>query len=124
VPDAESSEQPTSIDNDAPGPPSICTADVFRALIEDELRNGRLTPTRRRRIVRYAMAMGLTATQAGDLIAECRHKGLEHADPQIRQHALRLVYPDPPMIPAGIKLAFAAIVAILLDLVLVAVVMS
>ena len=101
--------------------PPIKTEDVFRSLIEEELRNGRLSPWRRRRIVRYAAAMGLKATEAGALIAECRSAALSDPDPSIRQHAMRLIYPDPPLVPAGVKLALAVAVAIALDLLLVAV---
>jgi len=106
------------------GSSSINTADVFRALIEEELRSGRLTIARRRRIVRYAMAMGLSATDAGELIAECQSQALEESDKTTRSHALRLVYPSPPLVPAGVKLALAAIVAIALDILLVAVLLK
>ena len=44
---------------------------IFRELILEELRAGRLTPIRRSRIVRYASQIGLTAIEAGRLIAEC-----------------------------------------------------
>jgi hypothetical protein len=110
-------ERPSDLDADAR---AIPTSDVFRALIEEELRSGRLTPSRRRRIVRYATAMGLSATEAGELITECQRQALEDADPTTRRHALRLVYPDPPLLPAGLKLALVVIVAIALDMLLVA----
>jgi len=101
--------------------PPIKTEDVFRSLIADELRNGRLSAARRRRIVRYAAAMGLNATEAGEVISECRIVALSDPDPHIRRHAMRLVHPDPPLIPAGLKLALAVIVAVALDALLVAV---
>lgn len=101
--------------------PPVRTEDVFRSLIEEELRTGRLSASRRRRIVRYAAAMGLDAAAAGELITQCRDEALKDSDPRVRQHAMRLIYPDPPLIPAGLKLALAAGIAIALDVLLVAV---
>ncbi len=51
---------------------SIPTETIFREMILGELRDGRLSPWRRRRIVRYAAAMGLSATEAGRLLDSCR----------------------------------------------------
>ncbi|MCC7292856.1 MAG: hypothetical protein IT449_12415 [Phycisphaerales bacterium] len=45
--------------------------EVFRAMIEWEAISGSLTPSRRRRLVRYAAQLGLSATQAGELIRAC-----------------------------------------------------
>ena len=69
-----------------------CDVDaVFRQLIEDEIRSGRLTKSRRRRIVRYAAQLRLSAVEAGQLIEACRQRVLEDSQPQQQPHALRLV---------------------------------
>ena len=98
--------------------PSIDTKEVFRQLIVDEIRNGRLTPARRRRIVRYAAQLGLSAVQAGRLITACREEVLKGRDPTERYHALRLVEPTPTRVPTHIKIALVITGAILLDLLL------
>ncbi len=68
---------------------------IFRELIAVELRAGRLTPSRRARIVRYASQIGLSAVQAGRFITECRDDALDHSDESIRGFALRLADPPP-----------------------------
>jgi len=68
---------------------------IFRELIVTELRSGRLTPSRRARIVRYASQIGLSAVEAGRLIAECQDEALEHSDETIRGFALRLASSPP-----------------------------
>ena len=67
------------------------TETIFRELIAAELRAGRLTPLRRARIIRYASQIGLSAVEAGRLIAECRDDALAHSDEKIHEFALRLV---------------------------------
>ena len=52
--------------------PRLDTASIFREMIAREVRDGELTPWRRRRIVRYAAGLRLSATEAGRLIEECR----------------------------------------------------
>lgn len=75
--------------------PSIDTKEIFRQLIADEIRAGRMTPRRRRRIVRYAASMGLSAVQAGELLAACREELMESDDLEDRYRALRLYDPPP-----------------------------
>lgn len=99
--------------------PSIGRDDVFRKLIADEIRNGRLSPSRRRRIVRYAAQLELSAVQAGELITACREKALQSNDPAERFHALRLVEPPTPRVPTSVKIAVVVGLAILLDLLVV-----
>jgi len=53
---------------------------IFRALIADEVRQGRLSPFRRRRIIQYAAHLGLSVEEVGSLIAECRSEA-EGGDP-------------------------------------------
>lgn len=73
--------------------PPINTQDVFRRMILDEIRQGRLTRARRRRIVQYAANLGLSAVEAGRMIAACRDELLEGEDHSARVQALRVVEP-------------------------------
>ena len=117
VPDPHVASRKT--DGDLPAfVPSIDTKDVFRQLIVDEIRNGRLTPARRRRIVRYAAHLGLSAVQAGRLIAACREEVLQACDPTERYHALRLVEPTRTRVSTHVKIALVVAGAIILNLVL------
>ncbi len=99
--------------------PSIDTQDIFRQLITDELRNGRLTPARRRRIVRYSAGLGLSAVQAGRLVKACRQEVLQSSDPAERYHALHLVEAPPTKVPTPVKIAIVVAAAILVDVLLV-----
>ena len=94
------------------------TKEIFRELIAQEVRSGRLTPSRRRRIVRYAAQLHLSAVEAGRMIAECREEALESEDPEEVYHALRLVEPPPAELPVAVKIAIALAGAILLNLML------
>ena len=99
--------------------PSIDTDEIFRRLIADELRAGRLTRARRRSIVQYAAQMGLSAVQAGRLIAACRDEALRSRDPIERRCAFRLVDPPPARVPTPLKIAMVIAAAIVLDLLVV-----
>ena len=92
----------------------IDTQEIFRELIAQEVRSGRLTPSRRRRIVRYAAQLHLSAVETGRLIAECRAEALESDDPQEIYHALRLVEPPRAEMPVAFKVAIVAAGAIVL----------
>ena len=96
--------------------PTIESGEIFRQLIKDELRNGRLTPARRRRIIRYAAKLRMSAVEAGQLITRCREQALESRDPAERFHALRLVEAKPSKIPIPLKIAIVVALAILADL--------
>ena len=93
--------------------PPIDTKDVFRALIEDELRAGRLNARHRARIVRYAAQMGLTAVEAGRLITECQ--AVAQAAPESPAPALRFV-PVPPRrfaIPAHVAITTGVLLVVI-----------
>lgn len=98
--------------------PSIDTHVVLERLIADELRAGRLTPGRRRRIVRYAAGMGLSAVQAGRLVSRIRDEALASDDPELRSHALRLAAPAEKRIPGHQKMVLIVAAAILIDIIL------
>ena len=53
---------------------------IFEQLIHDEVRQGRLSPYRRKRIVRYAANLGLTAVEIGQMIDQCKQK-VSHQKP-------------------------------------------
>ena len=102
-------DHPTRIDHD----------EIFRKLIADELRGGRLDSSRRRRIVRYAAQMGLSAVEAGRLMAACREEALASSDADIREHALRLALPDRRgNLPWPARVGVVVGVAVLIHLVL------
>ena len=96
----------------------IDTKEIFRRLISQEVRSGRLTPSRRRRIVRYAAQLHLSAVETGRLIAECREEALESEDPEEIYLALRLVEPPPAEMPVALKIAIVLIVAIVVNFLL------
>lgn len=90
----------------------IETDEIFRALIAEELRNGRLNPAQRRRIVRYAARMGLSAVEAGKLLSACREEALASADADLREFALRLAPAEARRsLPLPIRVAIALLVA-------------
>lgn len=65
--------------------PTIHFDDIFREMIRAEIRNGRLSAWRRRRIVQYAAQLKLSAVEAGRLIAECRDEISVAHDPSAEQ---------------------------------------
>ena len=101
-----------------PFAPEIDIEDVFRTLIEDELRNGRLTPARRKRIIRYAAQLRMSAVQAGQLIEASRQKILDGGEATEQCHLLRLVEPRSTKVPLALKISVAVALAIILDVLL------
>jgi hypothetical protein len=99
--------------------PPIDTEEIFRKLIADELRTGRLTRAHRRRIVQYAAQMGLSATQAGRLVEACREQALHSTDPTERRYALRLVEPPPKHTSTRFKIALVVTAAVVLNALLI-----
>ena len=97
---------------------AISQEEIFRQLIADEVRAGRLTPARRRRIVRYAAQLRLSAVDVGLMIAQCREEALQSQDQTERLHALRLVEPPTPRIPIAYKLSAVVLAAIIINLLL------
>jgi len=91
--------------------PRIDVQDIFREMIAQELREGRLTPMRRRHIVRYAAQMGLSAVEAGRLIAQCRDEVLQGDDSEGHACALRLVE-RPPTARWGTFWRIVAVIAL------------
>ncbi|MHC4697809.1 MAG: hypothetical protein ACYTFA_13845 [Planctomycetota bacterium] len=96
--------------------PALDNREIFRELIKEELRNGRLSAAGRRRIVRYAANLRMSAVEAGQLIARCGEEALKSHDPVERFHALRLVRPEPSRVPIALKISIVVALAILADL--------
>ncbi len=99
--------------------PVIDVNDIFRDMISQELRDGRLTPAHRRRIVDYAARMGFSAVQAGRLIESCRDEALVHGDATERRHALRLIEPPPGQVAQTVKIVMFLVALIAFGLLLV-----
>ena len=97
-------------------PRCIDTKEIFRELIAQEVRSGRLTPTRRRRLMRYAAQLRISVVETGRLIAECRDEALESGDPEVTYHAMRLVEPPPAPMTIALKAAIVAAGVIVLHL--------
>ena len=102
-----------------PFQPTMDIHDIFRAMITAELRAGRLTPGRRKRIVQYAAQLRLSAVEAGRLIDECREAALAGDDEEAKYHALRLVDAPAERVPFAYKLWALVVIAILLDVLLI-----
>lgn len=99
--------------------PRIEVRDVFAQLIADEVRSGRLSPARRRRIVRYAARLGLSAVEVGRMVTRCREDALASHNPVERRHALRLVEPPPERVAAPLKIAMIVFAALIVNLVVI-----
>ncbi len=109
--------QPPDNDDRPAFVPRIEKRDVYYEMIASELRNGRLTRARRKRIIQYAAHLGLNAVEAGRLITQCGELALQSDDPVERDHALKLVEPEPERVPIAFKIAIVVALALVVDLV-------
>jgi len=64
---------------------------IFRHLIGEEIRNGRLSAHRRKRIVQYASHLGISAVEMGQMIEQCSQGFYLDAVQQNTQTDIRLV---------------------------------
>ena len=71
--------------------PSVDREAIFRQLIDQELRHGRLNKATRARIVGYACGMGVSATRAGELVRECATEMSRQRHAPEREFALRIL---------------------------------
>jgi len=100
--------------------------EIFRQLIEDEIRNGRLTRARRRRIVRYAAQLRLSAVEAGNMIERCRARLAEERElygsaanpPQLKLAARPKLVHEPPYASIVWQLWLILVAALMFDLVM------
>lgn len=88
---------------------------IFREMIVHEIKNGRLSPWRRRRIVRYAAKMGLSAVEAGRLLCECRKQAMAELDASKETSTLQLRIPDTDDHSTATRVAIAVALAILVN---------
>jgi len=95
------------------------TEQIYREMIAEELRTGRLTPARQTGIVRFGSHLGLSVLEASKLVAECRDRALQSSDPTERNYALRLLQPSRIWIPSGWKIAGVIAAAIVFDIIIV-----
>lgn len=86
-------------------------------MIAREVQCGRMDAARRRRIVRYAAQLGLSAVEAGEMIEACREEAARSDDPRVRGHALRLVE-APQTMPLSTKLGLTFLGALMVHWVL------
>lgn len=93
--------------------PAIDPRDIFRQLILDEIRSGRMTPRRRRQIVRYARDMGVPNRIIDRFMVECRNQLLRSPDPDERRHADEAAHIEGDWLPEVLRVAntVAALVA-------------
>ena len=97
-----------------PFEPSVDREAIFRMLIHQELRHGRLHKSSRARIVRYACGMGLSAVRAGELVRECAEELARDGDAFERQFALRVLR-DPgrsDQVPISLLAAIGVLTAV------------
>ncbi len=94
--------------------PQVDREDIFRQLIDQELRRGRLNKSARARIVRYACGMGLTATRAGELLRECAERSVQQRDP-MQRYALSILHEteEPERVATPLLVAIALATAFL-----------
>ncbi len=113
------SPTPTRIDGFVRFAPPMDVREIFRQMILREVRDGRLTAARRRRIVRYTAQMGLSPVEAGQLIADCRAEVFQDPEPAVLSRTPRLAEPKPRRIPPALKFMVVVAGAILVGLIVV-----
>lgn len=94
---------------------------IYEQMIDQEVRTGRLSPSRRKRIVRYAAGLGLSAVEAGKLVDACqariaREQGRPEPPPQLRVADASPADDEPARIAAIWKIGAVVLLAVVLDL--------
>jgi hypothetical protein len=99
--------------------PSLTTRqchDIFREMVRGEARNGRLSATRRKRLIQYAAALQLTPVQAGRIVTEvCRE--FDHPsefEPPVLYRVVEAAA-APKRWPIWLKITLALLVAFFVD---------
>ncbi|HUU82054.1 MAG TPA: hypothetical protein VM243_01000 [Phycisphaerae bacterium] len=103
--------------------------DIFREMVRHELADGELSVRRRRKLVRYAASLQLSATEAGELIQEAvrAQAAVRPADPHaMGAPRLRLLAGRAPARgwPITLKLLIAVAAALLLHVILTTLVVN
>jgi len=99
--------------------PSIPVEDIFEQLFASELRDGKLTRRRRKRLVQYAAQMGLSARQAGVLLERSYQRAIDDGHEPAMGHALRLVNPPEPKISEPMRITIIIAVSLIVDTLLI-----
>ncbi len=99
--------------------PNIPVEDIFEQMFALELRDGKLTPKRRKRLVQYAAQMGLSARQAGMLLERSCQRAIEDGVEPAYSHALRIADPPPPRISEPVRIAAIIAISLVVDTLLI-----
>jgi len=99
--------------------PSIPVEEIFEHMFTQELRDGRLTPKRRKRLVQYAAQMGLSARQAGMLMDRCCQNAIAKGVERAHGQALRLADPPLPRISEPTRITIIIIISLVVDTLLI-----
>ncbi len=86
---------------------------IFRRLIGEEIRNGRLSTHRRKRIVQYAAHLGLSAVEMGEMIEQCSQDCFGESHPQNLQPELQMMESSEQPSHTAIAMCLAGLICIL-----------
>jgi hypothetical protein len=92
----------------------ISEEEIFAALIRAEVREGSLTPARRRRLVRYAAHLRISAVDVGEMITQCR-AGLEAGTPRPTPRPPLKLVPPPETRGSGVRISGLVAAALAID---------
>ncbi len=99
--------------------PSIPVEDIFEQMFALELRDGKLTPKRRKRLVQYAAQMGLSARQAGALLERSCQQAIDDGAEPAYGHAMRIAHPPEPRIPEPVRITLIVAISLVVDALLI-----
>ena len=86
---------------------------IFRRLIGEEIRNGRLSTHRRKRIVQYAAHLGLSAVEMGEMIEQCSQDCFGESHQQNLQPELPMMETSEKPSHTAIAMCLAGLICIL-----------
>lgn len=93
----------------------ISEEEIFTELIKEEVRTGRLTAARRRRLIRYAAHLQISAVDVGNLIADARRTTDTANRPAPPRPVMKLVTPPPARVPITTRIGAIITAAIAID---------
>ena len=86
--------------------------EVFREMVRAEMRNGYLSPTRRKRLIQYAAAFDLTPIEAGKIVTEVYRETVQtNADAPVLYRFVETAA-KPHHWPIWLKLGLAVLAAV------------
>lgn len=115
-------QTPTRLDVEGPRPTRFTKQElrrIFKRMADDEVRDAPLPYHRRRKLMRYAAQVGITAFEASVVIAQAeREAGHRHdIDVVPDDQILPLIHPE--RWPIWFKLTAALVIAMLIDLIVI-----